>query len=103
MRGGKKWFAVESKTFEVSIEEVRGKIRGTIVERSRDGRKFKVEIRENGVGRYILCSIIVVESKRFCLVVPEGKGLLGGWVLFAEKLRDLGCFMASSWREMIEE
>ena len=35
MRRGKKWFAVESKTFEVSVEEVRGKIRGTIVERSR--------------------------------------------------------------------
>ncbi|RVW25599.1 hypothetical protein CK203_107707 [Vitis vinifera] len=32
---GKCWFAIESKTFEVSIEEVRGKLRGTIVERSR--------------------------------------------------------------------
>ena len=58
-----------------------------------DGRKFKVEIRENEAGRYILCSIIDVESKRFCLVVPEGKGLLGGWVLFAKKLRDLGVVM----------
>ena len=104
MRGGKCWFAIESKTFEVSVEEVKGKIRGTIVERSRglsswirfgvtslrkflegleeccreerkgslakvweeEGRKFKVERRENGVGRYILCSIIDVESKRFC-------------------------------------
>ena len=45
---------------------------------------------ENGTGRNILYSIIDVESKRFCLVVPEGKGLLGGWALFAEKLRDLG-------------
>ena len=51
-----------------------------------DGRKFKVEIRENEAGRYILCSIIDVESKRFCLVVPEDKGLLGGWVLFAKNL-----------------
>ena len=104
MRGGKRWFAIESKTFEVSVEEVKGKIRGTIVERSRglsswirfgltslrkflegleeccreerkgslakvweeEGRKFKVERRENGVGRYILCSVIDVESKRFC-------------------------------------
>ena len=35
MRGGKCWFVIESKTFEVSVEEVRGKIRGTILERSR--------------------------------------------------------------------
>ena len=88
MRGGKCWFAIESKTFEVSLEEVRGKLRGTIVERSRgfsswirsgvtslrkflegleeccreerkgrlvkvweeEGRKFRVERRENGAG-----------------------------------------------------
>ena len=35
MRGGKRWFAIESKTFEVSVEKARGKIRGTIMERSR--------------------------------------------------------------------
>ena len=55
-----------------------------------DGRKFKMERRENGVGKYILCSVIDVESKRFYLVVPESKGLLGGWALYAEKLWDLG-------------
>ena len=58
-----------------------------------EGRKFKVERCENGAGRYILCSVIDVESKRFCLVVPEGKGLPGGWALFAEKLWDLGVVM----------
>ena len=131
MRGGKCWFAIESKTFEVSLEEVRGKLRGTIVERSRgfsswikfgvtslrkflegleecyreekkgrlvkaweeEGRKFRVERRENGAGRYILCSVVDVETKRFCLVVPEGKGFLGGWAIFAEKLQDLGVVM----------
>ncbi|RVW74361.1 hypothetical protein CK203_056854 [Vitis vinifera] len=35
MRGGKCWFAIESKSFEVSVEEVRGKLKGTIVDRSR--------------------------------------------------------------------
>ena len=55
-----------------------------------DGRKFKMERRENGVGKYILCSVIDVESKRFCLMVPEGKGIPGRWALFAEKLRELG-------------
>ncbi|RVW26431.1 hypothetical protein CK203_086137 [Vitis vinifera] len=35
-KGGKSWFAVESKTFEISIEEIRGKLRGVILERSKD-------------------------------------------------------------------
>ena len=34
-KGGKSWFAVESKTFEISIEEIRGKLRGVILERSK--------------------------------------------------------------------
>ncbi|RVW28783.1 hypothetical protein CK203_089253 [Vitis vinifera] len=34
-KGGKCWFAVESMAFEISIEEVRGKLRGTIWERSK--------------------------------------------------------------------
>ena len=35
LEGRKCWFAMESKTFEISIEEVQGKQRGTIVERSK--------------------------------------------------------------------
>ncbi|RVX04636.1 UDP-glucose:glycoprotein glucosyltransferase [Vitis vinifera] len=34
-KGGKSWFAVESKSFEISIEEIRGRLRGTIWERSK--------------------------------------------------------------------
>ena len=34
-KGGKSWFAVESKTFEISIEEIGGKLRGVILERSK--------------------------------------------------------------------
>lgn len=30
------------------------------------------------------------EAKRFCLVFPEGKGLLRSWATLAEKLRSLG-------------
>ena len=41
-----------------------------------EGRKFRVERRENGMGRYIFCSTVDVETKRFCLVVPEDKGLI---------------------------
>ena len=28
-----------------------------------------------------------VEAKRFVLIFPEGKGLLGGWLVLAQKLR----------------
>ena len=128
MRGGKCWVAIESKTFEVSIEEVRGKLKGTIVERSRglsswirfgalslrkllegfegccreekegrmvkvweeEGRKFRLERRVNGAGRYVLCSVVDVETKGFCFVFRQGKGLLEGWAILAEKLRALG-------------
>ena len=34
-KGGKCWFAVESKTFKISIEEVQGKQRGIILEMSK--------------------------------------------------------------------
>ncbi|RVX21876.1 Mitogen-activated protein kinase 16 [Vitis vinifera] len=110
------------------LKEVRGKLRGIILERSRgfsswiwfgdgslkrllegieeccreekegrvvkvwedEGRKFKLERRVNGAGRFILCSVLNIEAKRFCLVFPEAKGLLGGWATLAEKLRSLG-------------
>ncbi|RVX21574.1 hypothetical protein CK203_002339 [Vitis vinifera] len=55
-----------------------------------EGRKFRLELRANGAGRYILCSVRDLEAKRFSLVFPEGRGLIGGWVLLAEKLRSLG-------------
>ena len=35
MRGGRSWFAVESKSFEISLQEVGGKLSGRIVERSK--------------------------------------------------------------------
>ena len=31
-----------------------------------------------------------VGLKKHCIVFPEGKGLVGGWVLLAKKLRILG-------------
>ncbi|KAL6323907.1 hypothetical protein AAG906_005904 [Vitis piasezkii] len=115
-KGGKSWFAVESKTFEISIEEIRGKLRGVILERSKGffswikfgeksfkesssrrlrvweegGRKYRLECRSNVTGRYLLCSVRDVEAKRFCLVFLEGKGLVGGWFMLAQKLRALG-------------
>ena len=42
------------------------------------GRKFKLESRANEAGRFLLCSVVDSEAKRYCLVFPEGKGILGG-------------------------
>ena len=55
-----------------------------------EGRKFQLERRVNGAGRYVLCSVVDVEAKIFCLVFPEGKGVIGGWAILVEKLRALG-------------
>ncbi|RVX19200.1 hypothetical protein CK203_008571 [Vitis vinifera] len=126
--GGRCWFAVDSKSFEISVEVFGERCKGIIVERSRGftswvrfgsfslccllegveaccrgvivqglvkrwedgGRRFKLESRVNEAGRFLLCSVVDQESKRYCLVFPEGKGIMGGWVLLAEKLRFLG-------------
>ena len=128
LKGGKCWFAVESKTFEISIEVVRGKPRGIILEKSKgfsywirfgenslsfllegveawcreksssrhlkiweeEGRKFRLEFCSNEAGRFLLCSVRDVEAKKYCLVLLDGKYLVGGWLLLAKKLRALG-------------
>ena len=71
-KGGKCWFAIESKTFEISIEVVQG-------------INFRLDCYTNKAGRFLLCSVRDVETKKFCLVFPEGKGLVGGWFLLAKK------------------
>ena len=126
-KGGKCWFAVESETFEISIEVVRGKPIGIILERNKgfsswirfgkkslsfllegveawcreksssrhlkiweeEGRKFRLECCSNEAGRFLLCSVRDVEAKKYCLVLLERKGLVGGWFLLAKKLRAL--------------
>ena len=49
-----------------------------------------LECRSNEVGRFLLCLVRDVETKKYCLVFLEGKGLVGGWFLLAKKLRALG-------------
>ena len=49
--GGKSWFGVELKSFEIGIEEFKGKMRGKICER---GPKFSSWIRFGGKGLSLL-------------------------------------------------
>ncbi|WJZ82789.1 hypothetical protein VitviT2T_002517 [Vitis vinifera] len=127
-RGGRCCFVVESKSFEILVEEVGGKLKGCIWERSKgfsswirfgeaslryllDGveaccreginrawafgweegnRKYRLECRSNEAGRFILCSVRDIESKRYSIIVPEGKGQSLGWSSLAERLRGFG-------------
>ena len=125
---GKTWFAVEAKTFEISIEVKNKKLRGCIWERCKgatswvrfgdsslqrlllgiedcemisrnqewfakweeEGRSYKMERRSNKAGDFLLCSVCDSGRKSFGLCIPEGRGLVRGWKIMAEKLRSLG-------------
>ena len=39
------------------------------------GRKFKLERRSNETRRFLFCSVITKEGKRFSLIFPEGRSL----------------------------
>ena len=123
-RMGKTWFAIEAKTFEISIEEKNNKSRGCIWERCKGvtswvrfgesslqrlllgiedcdmisrkqewfatweegGRSYKLERRSNKAGNYLYCSVRDAGWKRFSICIPEGRGLVRGWKIMAEKL-----------------
>ena len=125
---GKTWFAVEAKTFEISIEEKNKTLRGCIWERCKgatswvrfgesslqrlllgiedcemisrnqewfakweeEGRSYKIERRSNKAGDFLYCSVRDLGRKSFGICIPEGKGLVRGWKIMAEKLRSLG-------------
>ena len=85
------WGVKFEKTTEGLEECCREEKKGSLVKVWEEkGRKFRLERRVNGAGRYVLCSVVDVETKGFCLVFRQGKGLLEGWAILAEKLRALG-------------
>ncbi|RVW27807.1 hypothetical protein CK203_102620 [Vitis vinifera] len=91
--GGRCWFGVELKTFEISIEEHKGKVNGKNPFRklwSEGDREYSLELRNNRAGRFLFCIVRDVGNKRFSLAFPEGRGFVGGWKILASKLRSLG-------------
>ena len=122
------WFAVESKSFKLTMEGKGKKTKCFITERSRgaaswiwfgvegmekllwgveevcrvfdpasstiawreNGRSFKLESKLNKAGRFLLCSVTDGEGKKHWLVFPEGRGVINGWCILAEKIRGLG-------------
>ena len=54
-----------------------------------EGRQYGLERKANKAGSFFLCSARDANLKKHYIVFPEGKGLVGGWVLLAKKLRIL--------------
>ena len=55
-----------------------------------DGRRYKMEKGSNQASVFIRCSVRDFGGKSYNLMFPEGKGIVGGWRILAEKLRQLG-------------
>ena len=94
-RGFTSWIRFGSLSFCCLLEGVEACCRGEFAKRfikswEDGGRKFKLERRANEADKFLLCSVVDSEVKKYCLVFPEGKGILGGWALLAEKLCSLG-------------
>ncbi|RVX20006.1 hypothetical protein CK203_004812 [Vitis vinifera] len=93
--GGKCWFGIDLKTFEIIIEDHKGKVHGKICER---GPKFSSWIRFGGKGLSLLLEGIEsccglkerTLSESFGQKVIEFTGACGGWKMFASKLRSVG-------------
>ena len=128
----RRWFSVESKSFEIKVEGEDRKERVIISERRKgrrswirfgeggirillkgvesfrreagkksvgvewweNERRYTLEVKENGAGRFIQCSVDDEDGKRHRLFFPEGDGLVNGWTLLEEALQDL-CFKRS--------
>ncbi|RVX11525.1 hypothetical protein CK203_015983 [Vitis vinifera] len=94
-------FTVESKAFEIVVEERRGKIQGRIgEEETRWGREWKEQGRvysmtrgTNRAGGFIQLGVSDIEGKRFYIFVPRGRRDKRGWTTMVEKLNQvLGFF-----------
>ena len=54
------------------------------------GRRYKMEKGSNQAGVFIRCSVRDSGGKSYNLMFSEGKGVVGGWRILAEKLSQLG-------------
>ena len=105
-RGFTLWIRFGSISLSCLLEGVEDCCRGEFAQRlikswEDGGRKFTLECQANEADRFLLCTVVDSEGKKFCLVFLEGKGILGGWTLLAEKLRSLGVSTHDEPREVL--
>ncbi|RVW62984.1 hypothetical protein CK203_059290 [Vitis vinifera] len=85
-RGGSCWFAIGSKSFEISVDVLGKKLKGIIVERSRG---FTLWIRFGSSNLcWLLEGVEVTVGGVWARFVKSWED--GGWALLADKLRSLG-------------
>ena len=53
-------------------------------------RRYRLEMRKNCFGRFLLCSVTDLDGKRHRLLFPEGNGLINGWTMLEGALQDMG-------------
>ena len=57
------------------------------------GRSYLMVCDQNKGGLFIRLGVTDLENKRFSIYIPKGNGDKSGWVLMAEMLRCLGCYV----------
>ena len=62
----------------------------TGLEWKENGRRYRLELRKNEGGRFLLCSVVDLDGRWHRLSFPEGKGLLNGWSMLEEALLAMG-------------
>ena len=124
---GRRWFAVDYKTFELKKVGEGRKAQVIITERRRgrsswirfgegvkilikgvesfirgagwineglawreNDRRYRMKLRKNEGGRFILCSVADLDGKWHGLSFPEGNGLVNGWIVLVEALLAVG-------------
>ena len=106
-RGFTSWIRFGSLSLCCLLEGVEAYCRGESTKRfvkswEDGGRKFKLVRRANEVNRFLWCSVVDVEAKKYYLVFPKEKGILEGWALLAEKLCSLGVLICNEPRGVFD-
>ena len=55
-----------------------------------NGRRYRLEMRKNEHGRFLICSATDLDGKRHRLFFPEGNGLINGWIMLENGLQAVG-------------
>ena len=76
-KGFSSWIRFGESSLSLLLDGVesccRQEVKGKCVKRwEENGRKLCLESRANGAGRYLLCLVLDLEAKRFCIVISEG-------------------------------
>ncbi|RVW70583.1 putative ribonuclease H protein [Vitis vinifera] len=67
-----------------------------------NGRSYSLLRDANKGGCYLRLGVVDLESKRFSIFIPKGRGVKGGWSLMAKTLCNLGVVMDRKERQQLD-